>query len=99
MKHGEQSIRGIIDTLVSLIYLENQRLSHPSHRPFTAFVIRTTRAAIRDHGLAMESKILLDQFVNLSLTVVIVADIAIDNATIVTIQINQITFDLVRDGI
>ena len=36
--------------------------------------------------------------IELSLSDVIVANITIDNATIIAIQINQVTFDMVGDG-
>ena len=36
--------------------------------------------------------------IDLSFSLVIVANIAIDNAKIVTIQINQIKFDMIGDG-
>ena len=57
--------------------------------------ISTTRSAACDHGPAAGPKFPLDRF--FSLSVIIVENIVVDNATIIIIQINQVTFDIIKD--
>ena len=86
-------MRDVINPLVSLLYLGNQR-QPPSLRPLPRLSL-PTRTAADDQRSATEPSFHL---IDLSLSDVIVANIAIDNATIITIQINQATFDMVGDG-
>ena len=94
MQHGEQSLRNVIDPLVSLLYLGNQR-PPPNHRPFPRLSVRLLGGQPIITGRPQNPSFHL---IELSLSDIIVANIAIDNATIITIQINQVTFDMVGDG-
>ena len=80
--------------LVSLQYLGNQRPSQSLRPPPMLFVRLLGRQPMIKGRPRNPSFHLID----LSLSDVIVANIAIDNATIITIQINQVTYDMVADG-
>ena len=89
MQHNEQSLRDVINPLVSLLYLENQR---PNHRPLPMLSVRLFGRQPMIKGRPRYPSFHL---IELSLSDVIVANITIDNATIITMQINQVTFDMV----
>ena len=82
----------MINSLVSLLYLGNQR---PNHRPLARLSVRLLGRQPMIKGRPRNPSFHL---IELSLSDAIVANIAIDNATIITIHINQETFDMVGDG-
>ena len=81
-----------INPLVSLLYLGNQR---PNHRPLPMLSVRLLGRQPMIKGRPRNPNFHL---IELSLSDVIVANITFDNVTIITIQLNQVTFDMVGDG-
>ena len=85
---------GVINPLVSLLYLGNQR-PPPNQRPLPRLSVRLLGRQLMITGRPRNPSFHL---IDLSLSDVIVANIAIDNATLITIQISQVTFDMVGNG-
>ena len=73
--------------------LENRR-PFPNYRPLPRLSLRLIGQQPAITGWPQDPGFHL---INLSLSVIIVAKIAIDNATIIPIQISPVTFDIVRD--
>ena len=83
---GNRSLRDVINPLVSLLYLGNQR---PNHHPLPRLSVRLLGRQAMIKGRPRNPSFHL---IELSLPDVIVANIAIDNATLITIQICKLTY-------
>ena len=75
------------DQSISIVTRSRKPATISKSPPTPEVAITTTRVAA---GPGFHS-------INLSLSVIIVANISIDNATIIAIQISQVTFDIVRN--
>ena len=84
---------GVVSPLVSLLDTGNQ-WPFATHHPLPRLSFRLLGQQPAIMGRPRDPSFHL---IDVSLSIIIVANIAVDNATIMITQINQVTFDIIKD--